>query len=86
MIDGEDTGFVKLHVADGSDRILGATIVARHAGEMISQVTQAMLAGIGMRTLAQVIHPYPTQAAAIGAAARAWCRDHPASPRERPTK
>ncbi|MFS8063917.1 MAG: mercuric reductase [Luteimonas sp.] len=79
VIDGEDTGFVKIHVADGSDRILGATIVARHAGEMISQITQAMVADTGMRTLAQVIHPYPTQAAAIGAAAKAWCRQYPAN-------
>lgn len=77
ILDGEDTGFVKIHVADGSDRILGATIVARDAGEMISQVTLAMVAGIGMRGLGDVIHPYPTQAAAIGAAADAWCRMHP---------
>ncbi len=80
VLDGEDTGFVKLHVADGSDRILGATIVAHHAGEMIGQVTQAMVSGAGMRDLARVIHPYPTQSAAIGAAAAAWCRDHGAPP------
>jgi pyruvate/2-oxoglutarate dehydrogenase complex dihydrolipoamide dehydrogenase (E3) component len=80
VFDGEETGFIKLHVADGSDRILGATIVARHAGEMISQITQAMVSGIGMRGLAQVIHPYPTQSAGIGAAADAWCRQHPVSP------
>ncbi|HVR80783.1 MAG TPA: mercuric reductase [Luteimonas sp.] len=78
VLDGEDTGFVKVHIADGSDRILGATIVARHAGEMISHITLAMVAGIGMRGLADVIHPYPTQAAAIGAAAQAYCRDSPA--------
>lgn len=76
VLDGEDTGFVKLHVADGGDRILGATIVAHHAGEMIGQVTQAMVCGVGMRDLARVMHPYPTQSAAIGAAAAAWCRDH----------
>lgn len=77
VLEGDDTGFIKLHVADGSDRILGATIVSREAGEMIGQVTQAMVAGIGMRTLAQVIHPYPTRSAAIAEAARAWCRQHP---------
>ena len=80
VIDGDDTGFVKIHVADGSDRILGATIVSRHAGELISQVTQAMVSGIGMRGLARVIHPYPTQSGAIGAAADAWCLQHPGSP------
>ena len=74
ILDGEDTGFVKIHVADGSERILGATIVSAHAGEMISQVTLAMVAGIGMSQLAQVIHPYPTQSAAIGMAAQAWLR------------
>ncbi len=74
ILDGEDVGFVKIHVADGSDRILGATIVARHAGDMISQVTQAMVADLGMRELARVLYPYPTQSAAIGMAANAWCR------------
>ena len=77
VLEGDDAGFIKLHVADGGDRILGATIVSREAGEMIGQVTQAMVAGTGMRTLAQVIHPYPTRSAAIAEAARAWCRQHP---------
>ena len=54
---------------EGTDRILGATIVARHAGEMINEITLAMVAGIGLRTLARVIHAYPTQAEAIRAAA-----------------
>ena len=77
VLDSDDIGFIKLHVADGSDRILGATIVSRDAGEIISQVTQAMVAGIGLRTLSQVIHPYPTQSSAIGKAARTWCKQHP---------
>ncbi|MEO6104555.1 MAG: mercuric reductase [Pseudoxanthomonas sp.] len=77
VLDGDEIGFIKLHVADGSDRLLGATIVSRDAGEMIGQVTQAMVAGVGMRSLAQVIHPYPTRSAAIGEAARAWCKQHP---------
>lgn len=77
VLDGDDVGFVKLHVADGTDRILGATIVSRCAGELIGQVTQAMVAGSGVRELARVIHPYPTESSAIGAAARAWCREHP---------
>ncbi len=56
------------------DRILGATIVARHAGEMINEITLAMVAGIGLRTLARVIHAYPTQAEAINKAADAYMR------------
>ncbi len=39
MLDGEDEGFVKIHVKKGTDKILGATIVAAHAGEMISELT-----------------------------------------------
>ena len=71
IADSEAGGFVKIHVKEGSDRILGATIVARHAGEMISEITLAMVAGIGLRALGRVIHPYPTQAEAIEKAARA---------------
>lgn len=65
ILDGETEGFVKVHVREGSDRILGATIVARHAGEMISELTLAMVGGLGLKTLARTIHPYPTQAEAI---------------------
>ena len=71
--DGDD-GFVKIYVKKGSDKILGATIVSRHAGEMISEVTTAMMAGSGLGTLSQTIHPYPTQAEAIKKAADAWNR------------
>ncbi|TAL88180.1 MAG: FAD-containing oxidoreductase, partial [Rhodanobacter sp.] len=67
-------GFVKLHVSEGSDHILGATIVSRDAGDMISQVTLAMVAGVGLRTLAKVIHTYPTKTDAIRQAAMAYNR------------
>jgi pyruvate/2-oxoglutarate dehydrogenase complex dihydrolipoamide dehydrogenase (E3) component len=69
IADGEEEGFVKIHVREGTDRILGATVVARHAGEMISDISLAMSAGIGMRQLSCASHPYPTQAAAIKIAA-----------------
>ncbi len=65
LIDGETAGFVKIHVSADSDRILGATVVARHAGEMISELTLAMAGGVGLATIAQTIHPYPTQAETI---------------------
>ena len=71
ITDGEESGFVKIHVRERTDRILGATIVARHAGEMINEITLAMVAGIGLRTIARVIHAYPTQAEAIKKAADA---------------
>jgi pyruvate/2-oxoglutarate dehydrogenase complex dihydrolipoamide dehydrogenase (E3) component len=74
IADGEEEGFVKIHVKERSDRILGATIVARHAGEMINELTLAMVAGVGLGGLASVIHVYPTQADAIKQAADAYNR------------
>jgi pyruvate/2-oxoglutarate dehydrogenase complex dihydrolipoamide dehydrogenase (E3) component len=65
VLDGEEDGFVKFHVRKGRDEILGATIVARHAGEMISEISVAMAARVGLGKLASVIHPYPTQAEAL---------------------
>jgi pyruvate/2-oxoglutarate dehydrogenase complex dihydrolipoamide dehydrogenase (E3) component len=76
VIDGEDEGFVKIHVRGGTDRVIGATIVARHAGEMISEISLAIRLGLGMRDLAQVIHAYPTQAGAVNLAASAYARAH----------
>jgi pyruvate/2-oxoglutarate dehydrogenase complex dihydrolipoamide dehydrogenase (E3) component len=74
IADGEEDGFVKIHVREGSDKILGATVVARHAGEMINGISLAMVAGIGLRTVERVIHTYPTQAEAIKRAANAYTR------------
>ncbi|MGF1589172.1 MAG: mercuric reductase [Pleurocapsa sp.] len=74
IADGETAGFVKIHHQKGSDRILGATIVAPHAGEMISEVTTAMVNKIGLNGLSGVIHPYPTQAEGIKKAADAYRR------------
>ncbi len=74
LTDGEEHGFVKIHVRDGTDTILGATVVARHAGEMINGLSLAIVAGIGLSTIAQVIHTYPTQAEGIEKAARSYVR------------
>jgi pyruvate/2-oxoglutarate dehydrogenase complex dihydrolipoamide dehydrogenase (E3) component len=74
VTDGEEEGFVKVHVKRGADKILGATIVARHAGDMISEVSLAMVGGLGLKTIANVIHPYPTQAEAIRQAAEEYNR------------
>ena len=56
---------MKILTERGTDKILGATIVATHAGDLISEVSVAMSAGLGLGKLASVIHPYPTQAEAI---------------------
>ena len=74
IADGEEEGFVKILHKKGSDEILGATIVARHAGEMISEVTTAIVGKVGLSQLSGVIHPYPTQAEGIKKAADAYRR------------
>jgi pyruvate/2-oxoglutarate dehydrogenase complex dihydrolipoamide dehydrogenase (E3) component len=65
ILDGQTDGFVKVHVAAGSDCIVGATVVASHASEMLSELTLAIAKGIGLGAIADVIHPYPTQAEAL---------------------
>jgi pyruvate/2-oxoglutarate dehydrogenase complex dihydrolipoamide dehydrogenase (E3) component len=74
ITDDDEMGFVKIHVKEGTDHILGATIVARHAGEMINEITLAMVAGVGLRAVARTIHSYGTQAEAIKLAADAYER------------
>ena len=64
-LDGHDQGFVKIHTQRGTDKIVGATIVAEHAGDLISEITLAMQNQIGLGKIAATIHPYPTQAEAI---------------------
>jgi len=74
VADGETEGMVRVHVRKGSGRILGATIVASHAGEMIGEITTAMHAKMSLGGLSGVIHPYPTQAEGIRKAADAFNR------------
>ncbi len=72
VLDGEDHGFARVHVKKGTDVIVGATIVAAHAGDMISEFTLAMKGGLGLGTITGTIHPYPTQAEVIKKVANAW--------------
>lgn len=74
VADGEEEGFVKVHTKKGTDKLLGATIVARQAGDMINEITLAMVAGIGLKTIGDVIHPYPTQAESIARVAGLYTR------------
>lgn len=67
--EGDTEGFVKVVVKKGTDKILGATIVAAHAGEMINEISIAMAAKMGLGKIGGVIHPYPTQSEAIKRAA-----------------
>jgi pyruvate/2-oxoglutarate dehydrogenase complex dihydrolipoamide dehydrogenase (E3) component len=65
VLDGETEGFAKVHVKRGTGTIVGATIVARHAGEMIGLYTTLMTHKLGLSALTRVIQPYPTQAEAV---------------------
>lgn len=65
VLEGDEDGLLKIHTKKGTDSIVGAMIVAPHAGDLISQITQAMVHRIGLGQIAGVIHPYPTQAEAI---------------------
>ena len=64
IAESEAYGFVKILTAQGSDKILGATIVGSHAGEILAEVTFAMKHNMGLRKILQTVHPYPTWAEA----------------------
>jgi pyruvate/2-oxoglutarate dehydrogenase complex dihydrolipoamide dehydrogenase (E3) component len=74
ILEGDTDGFFRVHVARGTDRMLGATLVCEHAGDMIGEVVSAMRRGEGLGSLAKTIHPYPTRAAIFGRAADQYNR------------
>jgi pyruvate/2-oxoglutarate dehydrogenase complex dihydrolipoamide dehydrogenase (E3) component len=74
VLDGEDEGFARVHYDRKSGRILGGTLVARHAGEMISELTLAMVAKQSMSVLSSTIHCYPTQAEVLRKIGDAYMR------------
>jgi len=60
VVESEETGFAKVLVAKRRDRILGATIVSERAGDLIHEFVLAMKAGVGLQTISQTVHVYPT--------------------------
>lgn len=74
VLDGETEGFARVHLKKGTDRMLGATIVARHAGEMINEFSLAMTNGLGLSAIGRTIHPYPTHAEVVRKLADAYSR------------
>lgn len=74
VTDGETEGFLKVHCKKGTDTIVGATLVGEHAGDMISEISTAMAAGMGLGSFSGVIHPYPTRAEIVRKAADAYNR------------
>jgi pyruvate/2-oxoglutarate dehydrogenase complex dihydrolipoamide dehydrogenase (E3) component len=73
-LEGTTEGFFRVHLKAGSDTILGATMVGEHAGDLVTQITQAMTVGTGLGKLGEVIYPYPTTAEVVRKAADAWNR------------
>jgi len=74
VTDGQEEGLVKVHVKQGTDEIVGATIVSAHAGDLITQFTMAIVHKIGLGAFTNIIYPYPTQGEAIKRAAGAYTR------------
>ncbi|MBZ5638182.1 MAG: mercuric reductase [Acidobacteriia bacterium] len=74
VLDGEDEGFLRVHFAKGSGRILGATLVAENAGDLIGELTLAITTGASLGAIGRTIHPYPTRSEVIRKAADAWRR------------
>ncbi|MCB9725781.1 MAG: mercuric reductase [Spirochaetaceae bacterium] len=74
VTDGQEEGLVQIHVRRGSDRIVGATVVAAHAGDLVTQLTIAIQHGLGLGAFTSIIYPYPTQGEAIKRAAGAYTR------------
>jgi pyruvate/2-oxoglutarate dehydrogenase complex dihydrolipoamide dehydrogenase (E3) component len=75
ITDGEDTGFIKIHLQHGTDRILGASIVATNASEIINEMAVIMSAGIGMNQLSSMLHTYPSRSEGFALAALTFVRD-----------
>jgi len=76
IADSEAHGFVKVLTVPGKDRILGATIVGEHAGDLLAEFVLAMKHGIGLNKILGTIHTYPTMAEANKAVAGNWKRAH----------
>lgn len=74
VLDSETEGFARVHVRAGSDRIVGATIVGHHAGDLIAEVTLAMSRGIGLAALASIVRSYPTRATVLSKLADVYQR------------
>lgn len=72
LTEGKENGFVKVFLARGSDKILGATIVGERAGEILQQIVFAMHHGKGLGSFVNVIQPYPSYADCVRMAALAW--------------
>jgi pyruvate/2-oxoglutarate dehydrogenase complex dihydrolipoamide dehydrogenase (E3) component/uncharacterized membrane protein YdjX (TVP38/TMEM64 family) len=76
ITDGAAKGFIKVITPKGKDKILGVTIVAEHAGDLIAEFVLAMKHGLGLNKILGTIHSYPTWAEGNKYAAGEWKRNH----------
>ncbi len=76
IADNSVEGFVKVLTVPGKDRILGATIVGSHAGELLTEFVTAMKHNMGLNKILGTIHAYPTRSEANKMVAGVWKRDH----------
>jgi len=74
VLAGETEGFLRVHVRKNTDKLVGVTVVAAHAGDLIGEAALAMTNGLGLSAIGRTIHPYPTIAEAYRKAADAWRR------------
>jgi pyruvate/2-oxoglutarate dehydrogenase complex dihydrolipoamide dehydrogenase (E3) component len=74
VLEDADEGFLRLHIEKGKDRILGATLVAHHAGDLLGELCLAVTHRVGLSKIASTIHPYPTQAEVIKKAGDSFMR------------
>jgi pyruvate/2-oxoglutarate dehydrogenase complex dihydrolipoamide dehydrogenase (E3) component len=76
ITESDNHGMVKVLTIPGKDRILGATVVGPHAGELLAEFALAMKHGLGLNAILNTIHSYPTWAEANKYAAGEWKRQH----------
>jgi pyruvate/2-oxoglutarate dehydrogenase complex dihydrolipoamide dehydrogenase (E3) component len=60
VVEDEDTGFAKVLTAKGTDKIIGVTLIAAHAGDLLHEFVLAMKRGIGLSKISATVHAYPT--------------------------
>ena len=76
IADSDTAGFIEVLTVPGRDRILGVTLVGRHAGELLAEFVLAMKHGLGLNKILATIHPYPTLGEANKASAGLWRKAH----------
>ena len=76
IAEGDNRGFIKVLTPPGKDRILGATIVGPHAGELIGEFVLAMRHKLGLNKILATIHIYPTWSEANKFVAANWRKAH----------